>query len=279
MLYLGCHLSIAKGYYKAAQEAVSIGANTFQFFTRNPRGGNAKAIDEKDIEKAKALMREHDFGPLLAHAPYTMNLCSAKEDVREFALNVLREDVDKMKYLPEARLLFHPGSHVGQGVEQGIQYIVNALNQVIIDDDGPIVLLEGMAGKGSEIGRSFDEIAQIIQGVKHNKKLGICIDTCHMHSAGYDVVDDLDGVLAELDEKIGIEKIGGVHLNDNMNGLACYKDRHAKIGEGSIGLDAVCRVVMHEKLNGLPFNLETPNELPGYAAEIRMIREKTGELL
>ena len=279
MLYLGCHLSIAKGYYKAAQEAVSIGANTFQFFTRNPRGGSAKAIDSKDIEKAKALMKEHDFGPLLAHAPYTMNLCSAKEDVREFALSVLKEDVERMKYLPDARFLFHPGSHVGQGAEQGIQYIVDALNETLTDDDGPIVLLEGMSGKGSEIGRSFDEIAQIIQGVKHNKNLGICIDTCHLHSAGYDIVNDLDGVLAELEEKIGPGKIGGVHVNDNMNDLACHKDRHAKIGEGSIGLPAICRVITHEKLAGLPFNLETPNELPGYAAEIKMIREKTGEIL
>lgn len=279
MLYSGCHLSIAKGYYKAAQEAVSIGANTFQFFTRNPRGGSARAVDEKDIAKAAALMEEHRFGPLLAHAPYTMNLCSAKEDVRSFALNVLKEDVERMKYLPDARFLFHPGSHVGQGAEQGIQYIVDALNQTITDDDGPMVLLEGMAGKGSEIGRSFEELAQIIQGVNHSKNLGICIDTCHMHSAGYDIVDDLDGVLEEIERTVGEGRVGGVHVNDNMNGLGCNKDRHAKIGEGTIGLEAICRVVTHEKLKGLPFNLETPNELPGYAAEIKMIREKTGELL
>lgn len=279
MLYLGCHLSIAKGYYKAVQEAVSIGANTFQFFTRNPRGGNVRALDEKDIAKAAALMEEKGFGPLLAHAPYTMNLCSSKEDVRSFALGVLKEDVERMKHLPDARFLFHPGSHVGQGAEQGIQYIVDALNQTITEDGGPMILLEGMSGKGSEIGRSFEELAQIIQGVNHSRNLGICIDTCHLHSAGYDIVNDLDGVLNEIEEKIGKGKIGGVHVNDNMNEFACHKDRHAKIGEGTIGLDAICRVVMHEKLKGLPFNLETPNELQGYAAEITMIREKTGEIL
>ncbi len=279
MLYLGCHLSIAKGYYKAVQEAVSIGANTFQFFTRNPRGGNVRALDEKDIAKAAALMEEKGFGPLLAHAPYTMNLCSSKEDVRSFALGVLKEDVERMKHLPDARFLFHPGSHVGQGAEQGIQYIVDALNQIITEDGGPMILLEGMSGKGSEIGRSFEELAQIIQGVNHSRNLGICIDTCHLHSAGYDIVNDLDGVLNEIEEKIGKGKIGGVHVNDNMNEFACHKDRHAKIGEGTIGLDAICRVVTHEKLKGLPFNLETPNELQGYAAEITMIREKTGEIL
>ncbi len=278
MLYLGCHLSIAKGYYKAAQEAVSIGANTFQFFTRNPRGGNAKAIDEKDIAKAKALMEEYGFGPLLAHAPYTMNLCSTKEDVRDFALNILKEDVERMKYLPDVRFLFHPGSHVGQGTEQGIQLIVDALNKVITDNDGPMILLEGMSGKGSEIGGDFQEIAQIMEGVTYNKRLGVCIDTCHLHSAGYDVVNDFDGVLEELERVIGPGRIGGVHLNDNMNDFGCHKDRHAKIGEGSIGLDAICRVATHEKLAGLPFNLETPNELPGYEAEIKMIRERTGTL-
>lgn len=276
MLYLGCHLSIAKGYHKAVQEAVSIGANTFQFFTRNPRGGSAKAVDEKDIAKAKALMEEKGFGPLLAHAPYTMNLCSDKPEVREFALTVLKEDLERMKYLPEARFLFHPGSHVGQGPEKGIQFIVDALNETVTDDDGPMVLLEGMSGKGSEIGRSFDEIAQIIQGVKHNKRLGICIDTCHLHSAGYDIVNDPAGVLDELEEKIGSGRIGGVHINDNMNGFACNKDRHAKLGEGSIGLEAICRFIADERLKGLPFSLETPNELDGYAAEIRMIREING---
>ena len=279
MLYLGCHLSIAKGYYEAVPEAVSIGANTFQFFTRNPRGGNVRALDEKDIAKAAALMEEKGFGPLLAHAPYTMNLCSSKEDVRSFALGVLKEDVERMKHLPDARFLFHPGSHVGQGAEQGIQYIVDALNQTITEDGGPMILLEGMSGKGSEIGRSFEELAQIIQGVNHSRNLGICIDTCHLHSAGYDIVNDLDGVLNEIEEKIGKGKIGGVHVNDNMNEFACHKDRHAKIGEGTIGLDAIYMVVTHEKLKGLPFNLETPNELQGYAAEITMIREKTGEIL
>ena len=276
-IYLGCHLSIAKGYAKAAQEAVSIGANTFQFFTRNPRGGNAKATDEKDIKKLADIMKEYEFGPLLAHAPYTMNLCSDKEDIRTFARGVLKEDIERMKYLPDARCLFHPGSHVGQGAERGIEFIVDALNEAVTDDDGPLVLLEGMSGKGSEIGRSFEELAQIIQGVKHNKRMGIVIDTCHMHSAGYDIVNDLDGVLDEIDRVVGLERVGGVHVNDNMNDLGCHKDRHAKIGEGSIGLDAIAAVVGSDRLAGLPFSLETPNELDGYAAEIKMIREKIGE--
>jgi deoxyribonuclease-4 len=275
-IYLGCHLSISKGYAKAALEAVSIGANTFQFFTRNPRGGNAKAVNEKDIAKLHEIMKENNFGPLLAHAPYTMNLCSDKEDIRNFAKGILKEDIERMKYLPEARFLFHPGSHVGQGAEKGISFIVDALNEVITEDEGPVVLLEGMSGKGSEIGRSFEELAQIIQGVKHNKRMGIIIDTCHMHSAGYDIVNDLDGVFAELDRVIGLERIGGVHVNDNMNDLGCHKDRHAKIGEGSIGLEAIAALVSDERLAGLPFNLETPNELEGYAAEIKMIREKIG---
>ena len=269
-------MSIAKGYLRAVKDAVSIGANTFQFFTRNPRGGNVKALDEKDLAKARELMAEHNFGPLLAHAPYTMNLCSDKADIREFARNVLKEDIERMRYLPDARFLFHPGSHVGQGSEQGISYIIDALNEAVTDDDGPLVLLEGMTGKGSEIGSTFEELAQIIQGVKHSNRMGIVIDTCHLHSAGYDIVNDLDGVLAELDRLIGIKRIGGVHLNDNMYDLACHKDRHAKIGEGSIGLDAIAAVVAHPSLSGLPFSLETPNELDGYAAEIKMIREKIG---
>ncbi len=275
-IYLGCHLSIAKGYYKAVQEAISIGANTFQFFSRNPRGGSVKAIDQNDIDKLKQAMEEYGFGPLLVHAPYTMNLCSDKESVREFARNVLKEDVERMKYLPDARFLFHPGSHVGQGAEKGVSLITDALNEVITDDNGPMILLEGMSGKGSEIGGRLEEIAQIIQGVKHNKNLGICIDTCHLHSAGYDVVNDFEGVLDEIDRVIGPGRIGGVHINDNMNGLGCHKDRHAKIGEGTIGLEAIAAIVSNERLTGLPFNLETPNELEGYAKEIKMIRDKIG---
>ena len=205
MLYLGCHLSASGGYAAMCCTARSICANTFQFFTRNPRGGNAKATDEKDIKKLADIMKEYEFGPLLAHAPYTMNLCSDKEDIRTFARGVLKEDIDRMKYLPDARFLFHPGSHVGQGAERGIEFIVDALNEAVTDDDGPLVLLEGMSGKGSEIGRTFEELAQIIQGVKHNKRMGIVIDTCHMHSAGYDIVNDLDGVLDEIDRVVGLE--------------------------------------------------------------------------
>ena len=276
-LYLGCHLSISGGYSKAAEEAISLGANTFQFFTRNPRGGSVKELNMKDIEKLKNIVEEHDFGPLLAHAPYTMNLCSDKEDVRKFARNVLREDLERISHLPDARFLFHPGSHVGQGPEQGIAFIVDALNDVIRDDEGPWVMLEGMSGKGSEIGRNFDEIGQIIQGVKHSGRLGVCIDTCHMHAAGYDVVNGFDGVLDEIEAKVGKGRIGGVHLNDDMNEFSSHKDRHEKIGQGTIGLDAICRIVSNERLRGLPFSLETPqDDNKGYAEEIRIIREKTG---
>ncbi len=276
-LYLGCHLSISKGYAKAAEEAISLGANTFQFFTRNPRGGSAKELNMKDIEKLKIIAGEHGFGPLMAHAPYTMNLCSDKEDVRKFARNVLREDLERVSRLPNTRFLFHPGSHVGQGAEQGIAFIVDALNDVLTSDEGPWVMLEGMSGKGSEIGRSFDEISQIIQGVKHSGRLGVCIDTCHMHAAGYDVVNGFDGVLDEIEAKVGKGRIGGVHLNDDMNEFASHKDRHEKIGLGTIGLDAICRVVSNERLSGIPFNLETPqDDNKGYAEEIRIIRERAG---
>lgn len=273
-IYLGCHLSIAKGFTHAAQEAVSIGANTFQFFTRNPRGGRAKALDDKDISGLTEIMEKHGFGPLLAHAPYTMNLCSDKEEVREFAGGILADDLERMKYLPFARYLFHPGSHVGQGPERGIELIAEALNKVLTEDGGPVVLLEGMAGKGSEVGGSFDEIAAIMQAVNHSSRLGVVIDTCHMHAAGYDVVNNFDGVLDEIEKKIGKGRIGGVHVNDNMMTFESHKDRHARIGEGSIGLDALAGVIANERLDGIPFNLETPNELPGYAAEIRMLRDK-----
>lgn len=276
-IYLGCHLSISKGYAAAARQAVSIGANTFQFFTRNPRGGSAKKKDEKDIAKLAEIMKEHNFGPLLAHAPYTMNLCSAKEDVRNFARGIFKEDIERMRDLPDARFLFHPGSHTGQGAEKGIQEIVDAINEAVTEDDGPVVLLEGMAGKGSEIGRSFDELRQIIQGANHSKRLGIVIDTCHMHAAGYDIVNDLDGVLQEIDKKIGLDRVGGIHVNDDMNELGSHKDRHQAIGSGTIGLDAIAAVVADSRLAGRPFCLETPHkDVAEYGEEIRMIREKIG---
>jgi len=272
MIYIGYHASIAKGFYRAAAEAHSIGANTFQFFSRNPRGGKAKALDLVDISKCAEVLKENNFGPLLAHAPYTLNLCSDRDDIRAFAFDLLRDDIERIKQLPDTRYLFHPGSHVGQGIEQGIEFIVDAMNAIIVDDEGPWVLLEGMSGKGSEVGGKAEELAQIIQGVKHNKKVGVCIDTCHMHAAGYDIVNDLEGVLKEMDKAFGLEKIKGVHINGNMNELNSHKDRHAVLGTGSIGVDALVKVILHEKLAGLPFVLETPNELDGYAAEIKMLR-------
>lgn len=276
-IYLGCHLSVAKGYAAAAKQAVSIGANTFQFFTRNPRGGRVRKKDEKDIAKLAEIMEEYDFGPLLAHAPYTMNLCSAKEDVREFARKIFKEDIERMNDLPRARFLFHPGSHTGQGAEKGIQMIVDAINEAVTDDEGPAVLLEGMSGKGSEVGRNFDELRQIIQGADHSRRLGIIIDTCHMHAAGYDIVNNLEGVLNEIDEKIGLDRVMGVHVNDDMNELGSHKDRHQAIGKGTIGLGAIAAVVSNERLAGRPFNLETPHDdISEYGDEIRMIREAIG---
>jgi len=272
-LYLGCHLSIAKGFTAATNDALSIDANSFQFFTRNPRGGAAKEYSIQDLTESANLLRENNFGPLLAHAPYTMNLCSAKEDVRRFALDILRDDYERVKSLPyEVRYLFHPGSHIGLGTEQGIIHIINALNQVIKEEDGPWVLLEGMTGKGSEIGSTFEELKQIIEGVTHAKKLGICIDTCHLHAAGYDIVNHAKDVLCELDRVVGLDKVRGVHVNDNRNQFNSHKDRHAPVGEGSIGTDAIVSFINQPELAGLPFNLETPNELEGYAAEIALIR-------
>ena len=272
-IYLGCHLSIAKGFTAAAQDAIQIDATSFQFFTRNPRGGAAKEYSAQDLAESAALLLEHRFGPLLAHAPYTMNLCSAKEEVRRFALDILKDDYQRVQRLPyEARYLFHPGSHIGLGTEQGIHHIVNALNLVIKEEDGPWVLLEGMTGKGSEIGSTFEELKQIIEGVTHTKKLGICIDTCHLHAAGYDIVNQPRQVLQELDRVIGLHKVMGVHVNDNMNQLNSHKDRHAPIGEGNIGTEAIVNFINQPELAGLPFNLETPNELEGYAAEIALLR-------
>lgn len=270
--YIGCHLSIAKGFEAAAKEAISVGANTFQFFTRNPRGGAAKELDPLDLEKYHRLTKEHHFGPVLAHAPYTMNLCSDKEEVRKFALTVLREDYERVKNIEDARYLFHPGSHVGLGTEQGISHIIEALNEVLTGPEGPWVLLEGMTGKGSEIGSTFEELMHIITGVRFSQRLGICIDSCHLHSAGYDIVNQLDSVLTTIDETIGLHKVQGVHINDNMNQLSSHKDRHAKLGEGSIGVPAIVKMIQHPGLFGRPFNLETPNELEGYQSEIRLLR-------
>ena len=273
MITIGCHLSISQGFYQAGLNAVSIGANTFQFFTRNPRGGKAKDIDRKDIEKLEQLMAAHQFGPLFAHAAYTMNLCSDKIATREFARMILRKDLERLKQLPESLYIFHPGSHVGQGIDEGIDLIVTALNEIITPETKNWVLLEGMSGKGSEVGGKLEELKAIIDGVTHNKRLGICLDSCHLFAAGYDVAGNLDGVLKEVDRIIGLEKIKAFHLNDSLVPFASQKDRHAMIGEGMLGLETIRNIINHPRLCSLPFNLETPNELAGYQKEIKLIKE------
>lgn len=274
MLYLGCHLPISDGFYKAAKVAFSIGANTFQYFTRNPRGGRAKEINKEDVIKAKDFMAEKDFGKLLAHASYTMNLCSNKGQTRQFAKDLLLDDLERLKHLPESLYVFHPGSHVGQGVEKGIQFIIEALIEAIKVNPKQAILLEGMSGKGTEIGSRFEELKSIIDGVKENDHLGICLDTCHLYSAGYDIVKNLDGVLEEFDNVIGIERLKAIHVNDSKMPFDSHKDRHEIIGEGELGLDTIVNVLTHPKLKQLPFSLETPGEPEDHAKEIRKIKTK-----
>ncbi len=276
MLHIGCHLSAAKGYLAMGQEALAMKANTFAFFTRNPRGGRAKDIDLNDVKAFLTLAKEHQFAKLVAHAPYTMNLCAAKENVRTFANEMLADDLKRMESTPGNYYNFHPGSHVGQGSEQGVTIIAEALNRVLSPDQTTTVLLETMAGKGTEVGRNFGELRAIIDRVELKDKLGVCLDTCHIWDGGYDIVNDLDGVLAEFDRTIGIDRLKAVHLNDSMNGLGTHKDRHAKIGEGNIGLVALARVINHPHLRELPFILETPNDNSGYAKEIEILRENFG---
>ena len=272
MFVIGSHLSISKGYLHMGQEASSIGANTFQFFSRNPRGGQVRAFDEADMKALVAYMEEHNFGRLLAHAPYTLNACAAKPDLREFAKNSMREDLERMEYIPGNMYNFHPGSHVKQGMDQGIEYIIDCLNEVMFPGMKTTVLLEAMAGKGTEVGSKFEELARIIDGVKLKEYLGVCVDTCHIHEGGYDIVNNLEGVLDEFDSIVGIDRLHPIHLNDSKNPIGAHKDRHEKIGEGHIGIDAIARIVTHPKLTNLPFYLETPNELDGYAKEIAMLR-------
>jgi len=272
MLTIGCHLSTSKGYAHMVKEALAIGGNTFQFFTRNPRGGKAKAIDEKDIEAFLTLAKENQFVTILAHAPYTLNACSADERTRQFAWEVMADDLRRMEYTPHNYYNFHPGSHVGQGVETGIDLIAEMLNQIMQPQQNTTVLLETMAGKGSEVGSTFEEIRQIIDKVVLPDKIGVCLDTCHIFDAGYDIVNDLDGVVAEFDRIIGLDRLYAIHLNDSKNPFGSHKDRHEKIGQGSIGLDTLVKIINHPKLRNLPFFLETPNELDGYAEEIRLLR-------
>ena len=277
MYYIGNHLSASKGFAAMGRAAVKLGGNTFAFFTRNPRGGKAKAIDEKDIEKFLAFAKEHEFGKIVAHAPYTMNLCSAKEDIRKFSKEMIADDMKRMEYIPGNYYNFHPGSHTGQGVETGIEYIAQTLNEIITPEQSTTILLETMAGKGSEIGRNFEEIRTIIDKVELDDKLGVCFDTCHVWDAGYDIVDNLDGVLEEFDKVIGLDRLKAVHFNDSMNVCGSHKDRHQKIGHGNIGAEAMKRVALHPVLKGKPIILETPNDDEGYAAEIAMFKEWMGE--
>lgn len=269
---IGPHISIAKGFKKATEEAIKINANTFQFFTRNPRGGRAKELNFDDIEKAMELMAQYDIGSLLAHAPYTMNLASKSEETVTFAKFIFADDLARLEKLPCTLYNFHPGSHVGQGVEIGIAKIIEALNELLTGMETTTILLETMSGKGTEIGRSFEEIKSIIDGIVHKELLGVCLDTCHVYSAGYDIVNHLDDVIEEFDKVIGLDYLKAIHLNDSMKPFASNKDRHEKIGDGTIGLDTIARVVTHPRLKGIPFFLETPNEMDGYEREIQLLR-------
>ena len=279
MLYIGNHTTSSKGYENMARQTIANGGNTFAFFTRNPRGGKAKEINEKDIEKFLALAGEHHFGRIVAHAPYTLNACAAKENLREFARETMADDLKRMEYTPGNYYNFHPGSHVGQGAETGIRKIAQILNDVLTDGQSTTVLLETMSGKGSEVGRNFEEIRAILDLVDKKDKMGVCLDTCHVWDGGYDIVNDLDGVLEEFDRIIGLEKLKAVHLNDSMNEMGSHKDRHAKIGEGHIGLEALVRVISHPALQGIPFILETPNDDEGWTKEIRLLRESAENLV
>lgn len=271
-MYIGNHLSSAKGYEAMGKQAVRLGGETFAFFTRNPRGGKAKEIKPEDVEKFLEIAKEQHFGKIVAHAPYTMNACAAKEDIRELAHTMFTDDLKRMEYTPGNYYNFHPGSHVGQGTETGITLIAELLNQVLYPEQTTTVLLETMAGKGSEVGRNFEELQVIIERVDLKEKIGVCLDTCHVWDAGYDIVEHLDEVLKEFDRIIGLERLKAIHLNDSMNPLGSHKDRHARLGEGQIGSEALQRIVCHEKLQGLPFILETPNDDEGYAAEIAIVK-------
>ena len=274
MLRIGCHLSSAKGFLAMGKDAVAIHANTFQFFTRNPRGGRAKELDLADLNAYVDFAGEHGIDHILAHAPYTLNACSKDEGLRNFARETMADDLARLSHLPSSMYNFHPGSHVGQGVEQGVAYIAELLNAIITPEQKTIILLETMAGKGSEVGGSFEELKSILDRVELTGKMGVCLDTCHVYDAGYDIVDHLEEVLEEFDRIIGLERLKAIHLNDSKNPFASHKDRHEKIGEGSIGLETMVRIINHPALRELPFFLETPNELPGYRAEIDMLRER-----
>lgn len=279
MLYIGNHTSSSKGYEKMGKQMIKNGGNTFAFFTRNPRGGSAKEIQSTDVERFLKIAEENNFGRIVAHAPYTLNACAAKENLRDFARETMRDDLKRLEMTPGNYYNFHPGSHVGQGTEIGIQKIAEILNDVLTEEQSTIILLETMAGKGSEVGRTFEEIRAILDLVEKKDKMGVCLDTCHVWDAGYDIVNNLDGVLEEFDRIIGLERLKAVHLNDSMNGLGSHKDRHAKIGEGQIGTDALVKVICHPAMENRPFILETPNDDEGWAKEIELLKERYEENL
>ena len=274
MLYIGNHTSSSKGYLAMGKQTLANGGNTFAFFTRNPRGGKAKEIDPQDVQKFLQLSQENHFGKLVAHAPYTMNCAAAKENLRDFARETMADDLKRLELTPGNYYNFHPGSHVGQGAETGIDKIAEILNEVLAERQSTIVLLETMSGKGSEVGRNFEELREIIDRVEQKDKLGVCLDTCHVWDGGYDIVNNLDGVFAEFDRVIGLDRLKAIHLNDSMNGLGSHKDRHAKIGEGEIGLETLVRVIRHPVTKGIPFILETPNDDDGWAREIALLRKE-----
>ena len=272
MLHIGCHLSSSKGFAAMGRQALELGADTFQFFTRNPRGSKAKELDPADAAALVSLMKEHRFAPIVAHAPYTLNLCGAEETNRIFARETMADDLRRMEFVPGQYYNFHPGSHVGQGVETGIALIAEGLNEILKPDQTTTVLLETMAGKGSEVGGRFEELREILDRIELSDKMGVCLDTCHVSDGGYDIIGDLDGGLTEFDRVIGLHRLKAIHLNDSKNPSGARKDRHERIGEGYLGLEALSRVVRHPALKALPFCLETPNELPGYAREIALMR-------
>ena len=277
MMQIGSHISSAKGYEAMGKQALKLGASTFAFFTRNPRGGSAKAVNEADVQRFLELWKEKGYGKIVAHAPYTLNACSDKAQVRRFAREAFAEDLARMEYTPGNYYNFHPGSHVGQGEEAGVRLIAELLNECLWEDMTTTVLLETMAGKGSEIGRSFEELREILDCVRLSDKIGVCLDTCHVWDAGYDIVNDLESVLREFDRVVGLNRLKAVHINDSMNTLGSHKDRHARIGEGQIGTEAFVRIINHPALRELPFILETPNDDAGWTKEIAMLREKYQE--
>lgn len=272
MLHIGCHLSVSQGFLHMGKEALSIGADTFQFFTRNPRGGSVRKLDVADMDALNTLMKAHQFAPILAHAPYTLNGCSKTEKTRDFAWRAMSDDLQRLEYLDNCRYNFHPGSHVGQGAAVAIPMIADMLNHCMFPEQKTTVLLETMAGKGTEVGRTFDELAAILERVNLQEKMGVCLDTCHVFDGGYEIVTHLDDVLTLFDQKIGLSRLKAVHINDSKNILGSHKDRHEKIGAGHIGMEAFTKIINHPALRNLPFYLETPNDMTGYAHEIAMLR-------